>query len=135
MYVNCDEFSTSIGSSVTQDLKESPYMDGGKTRSKPLNFLLQNDQAMQETDISRNKYKSTDFRILNHEQELMSLEKSFQLHGLSMETEQISAKTQNLRVLSLEGRLLSRKRNPLRQVTSCIASINFLPRGDMLIIS
>ncbi|GAB2285209.1 hypothetical protein Dimus_019660 [Dionaea muscipula] len=110
-YINCREFSGS--------------MDGCETStSRPLSCLLQNDDAIQGTDIS--EYESTSFRILNLEQQLISLKKTLQQQISSVEDEQISSKPQNLRPIGFEGRSLSRKRNPGGYLTGCnICSINF----------
>ncbi|XP_057955032.1 BTB/POZ domain-containing protein At5g48130 isoform X2 [Malania oleifera] len=112
-YAHCGEFSGSLSSSrcpnsKSQNFGDSPYMDG-ESNSRPFGFLLQKDHAMQRSELSRKDFESTSFRIQNLEQELMSLKRTLHL------------KHQN----SLEGKALSRKRNPLGQVTACIGSVNF----------
>ncbi|GAB4859354.1 hypothetical protein Ancab_010817 [Ancistrocladus abbreviatus] len=129
-YIHDAEFSGSICSSrypnfKSQSLGESPYMDGGETDSRHLNCLLvQKDLGIQGTDISKTEYESTSFRILNLEHELMSLKKSLQLQKSSKNTEQIAAAPKTAKPFGLEGKSLSRKRNPLGQVAGCIGSVN-----------
>ncbi|GFS29583.1 phototropic-responsive NPH3 family protein [Actinidia rufa] len=87
-YAHGGEFSGSLSSSryansKSQNLGESPYIDGGETVSRPLSLLLQKDVTIQRSECSRKEYESTSFRIQNFEQELMSLKKSLQLHNIS----------------------------------------------------
>ncbi|CAK9133377.1 unnamed protein product [Ilex paraguariensis] len=140
-YANCGEFSRSLSSSryansKSQNLGESPYVDGGEAGTQPLSFFLQKDLAMPKSEfrseLSRKDYESTSFRIQNLEQELMSLKRGLQQQNISKKTEfipkktePISANPQSSRTFGLEGRTLSKKRNPLGQVTSCIGSVNF----------
>ncbi|KAA8526585.1 hypothetical protein F0562_008212 [Nyssa sinensis] len=136
-YAHCGEFSGSLSSSryansKSQNLGESPYMDGGEAGSRPLGFLLQKDIVMPRSEFSRKDYESTSFRIQNLEQELKSLKRSLQQQNISKKiepvskrTEPISANQQNVRPYGLEGRTLSKKRNPLGQVTACIGTVNF----------
>ncbi|KAK9285691.1 hypothetical protein L1049_024890 [Liquidambar formosana] len=129
-YAHCGEFSGSLSSSrcpnsKSQNLGESPFIDGGEEGSRPLSFLLQKDIAMQKSEFSRKDYESTSFRIQNLEQELMSLKRSLQWQNIPKKTEPILDKTQSLRPYGLEGRSLSKKRNPLGQVSACIGSVNF----------
>ncbi|XP_012081421.1 BTB/POZ domain-containing protein At5g48130 [Jatropha curcas] len=110
-FAHCGEFSGSLSSSrcpnsKSQNLAESPYSDGAEPVSKTLNFLLQNDIAAQRYELSRKEYESTSFRIQNLEQELLSLKQSMKPYGM-------------------ESRSLSKKRNPVGQVTGCISSVNF----------
>lgn len=122
-YAHCGEFSGSL--SRSQNLGESPYVDGGGSGSRPFSLLLQKDSAMQRSEFSRKDYESTSFRIQNLEQELMNLKRSLQLQNMSKKIDPTSANPLNLRPYGLEGRTLSKKRNPIGQVTSCIGSVNF----------
>ncbi|XP_050247833.1 BTB/POZ domain-containing protein At5g48130 [Quercus robur] len=124
------EFSGSLSSSrcpnsKSQNLGESPYTDGAEPGSRPLSFLLQKDLAMQRPDFSRQEYESTSFRIQTLEQELMSMKRTLQWQNISKRTEPISTKAQGTKPYGMESRSLSKKRNPLGQVTSCIGSVNF----------
>ncbi|KAK4369334.1 hypothetical protein RND71_013126 [Anisodus tanguticus] len=134
-YANCGEYSGSLSSTIypnskSQNLVESPYMEGSEGCSKPLSFLLKD--SVQKSKLSRKEYESTSFRIQSLEEELMSLKKSLQLQHISKKTETISKKVEpvspnrkSLRPYSLEGRTPSKKRNTIGQVTSCIGSVNF----------
>ncbi|KAK6259570.1 NPH3 domain - like 2 [Theobroma cacao] len=117
------QFSGSLSSSRcpnsrSLNLGESPNTDGAKPESKPLSFLLQNDLAMEKS------YESTSFRLQSLEQELMSLKKSLQWH-MSKKTDSNPNKSQSMKPYGLESRSLSKRRNPLGQVTSCMGSVNF----------
>lgn len=137
-YAHCGEFSGSLSSSryansKSQNLGESPYIGGGEAvSSRPLSFLLQKDAAIHRSELSRKEYESTSFRIQSLEQELMSLKKSLQIQNISAKKEPIPKKSepnstnpQGLRPYGLEGRTLSKKRNPIGQVSACIGSVNF----------
>ncbi|KAF5482588.1 hypothetical protein F2P56_003146 [Juglans regia] len=129
-YTHCGEFSGSLSSSrcpnsKSQNLGESPYMDGVEPSSRPLSLLLQKDLPTQRPEFSRKEYESTSLRIQNLEQELMSLKRSLQWQNRSKTTEPISNKTQSIKPYGLETSSLSKKRNPLGQVTGCIGSVNF----------
>ncbi|CBI28410.3 unnamed protein product, partial [Vitis vinifera] len=100
-YAHCGEFSGSLSSSrypnsKSQNLGESPYMDG-EPGSRPLSFLLQKDPVMQRSELSKKDYESTSFRIQNLEQELMSLKRNLQWQSM----------------------------NTLGQATGCIGAVNF----------
>lgn len=129
-HAHCGEFSGSLSSSrcpnsKSQNLGESPYTDGAEPGGRPLSFLLQKDLAMQRPDFSRQEYESTSFRIQTLEQELMSMKRTLQWQNISKITEPISTKAQGTKPYGMESRSLSKKRNPLGQVTSCIGSVNF----------
>ncbi|XP_030928596.1 BTB/POZ domain-containing protein At5g48130 [Quercus lobata] len=129
-HAHCGEFSGSLSSSrcpnsKSQNLGESPYTDGAEPGGRPLSFLLQKDLAMQRPDFSRQEYESTSFRIQTLEQELMSMKRTLQWQNISKRTEPISTKAQGTKPYGMESRSLSKKRNPLGQVTSCIGSVNF----------
>lgn len=129
-YVHCGEFSGSLSSSrcpnsKSLNLRESPYTDGAELGSRPLSFLLQKDLATQKPELSRNEYESTSFRIQNLEEELMSLKRSLQWQNISKKAEPITTKSQSLKPYGKDSRSLSKKRNPVGQVTSCIGSVNF----------
>ncbi|GMG98746.1 hypothetical protein Nepgr_000586 [Nepenthes gracilis] len=129
-YMHYGEYSGSIPSSGNlnfgnKNIGERPYMDGDETGSQSLSCLLQKDLEMQVNDLSRIEYETTSFRILNLEQELMSLKRSLQLQKSSKETAEISAKPQISKPSASEGRSLSRKRGILGQVTDCTGSLNF----------
>ncbi|OMO62546.1 hypothetical protein COLO4_33029 [Corchorus olitorius] len=118
------QFSGSLSSSRcpnsrSLNLGESPYLDGAEADGKPLSFLLQNDRSMERN------YESTSFRLQSLEQELMSLKKSLQWQNMSKKTDSNPNKLQNMKPFGLEGRSLSKRRNPLGQVTGCIGSVNF----------
>ncbi|KAH7842741.1 hypothetical protein Vadar_008620 [Vaccinium darrowii] len=119
--------SSRYGNSKSQNLSESPYIDGGgEAVSRPLSFLIQRDIAIQRSKCSRKEYESTSFRIQSLEQELLSLKKSLQLQNMSPITDPVekkpeAANPQNLMPYSS----LSRKKNPLGQVSACIGSVNF----------
>ncbi|XP_022758945.1 BTB/POZ domain-containing protein At5g48130-like [Durio zibethinus] len=118
------QFSGSLSSSRcpnsnSLNLGESPYKDGAGTDSKPLSLFLRNDLAMERS------YESTSFRIQNLEQELMSLKKSLQWHNMSKKTDSTPNKSQSMKPYGIESRLVSRRRNPLGQVTGCMGSLNF----------
>ncbi|WJZ99671.1 hypothetical protein VitviT2T_018093 [Vitis vinifera] len=128
-YAHCGEFSGSLSSSrypnsKSQNLGESPYMDG-EPGSRPLSFLLQKDPVMQRSELSKKDYESTSFRIQNLEQELMSLKRNLQWQSMSKKTEQLSNKSQSLKSYGLDGKTLSKKRNTLGQATGCIGAVNF----------
>ncbi|KAF3617374.1 BTB/POZ domain-containing protein [Capsicum annuum] len=132
-YAHCGEYSGSLSSTIypnskSQNLVESPYMEGSEGCSKPLSLLK--DSANHE--LSRKEYESTSFRIQSLEEELMSLKKTLQLQHISKQTETISKKVEpvspnlkSMRPYGLEGRTPSKKRNTIGQVTSCIGSVNF----------
>lgn len=129
-YAHCGEFSGSLPSSrcpnsKSLNLGESPYTDGAEPGSRTLSFLLQKDQAIQRPEFSRKEYESTSFRIQNLEEELISLKRSLQWQNISKKAEPISTKAPSLKPYGKESRSLSKKRNPLGQVTSCIGSVNF----------
>ncbi|KAM3697035.1 hypothetical protein ACJW30_06G083600 [Castanea mollissima] len=129
-HAHCGEFSGSLSSSrcpnsKSQNLGESPYTDGAEPGGRPLSFLLQKDLTMQRPDFSRQEYESTSFRIQTLEQELMSMKRTLQWQNISKITEPISTKAQGTKPYGMESRSLSKKRNPLGQVTSCIGSVNF----------
>lgn len=135
-YAHCGEYSGSLSSTIypnskSQNLVDSPYMEGSEGGSKPLSILLK-DSAVQRSEFSRKEYESTSFRIQSLEEELMSLKKTLQLQHTSKQTETISKKVepvsanlQSLKPFGLEGRTPSKKRNTAGQVTSCIGSVNF----------
>ncbi|KAK6919241.1 NPH3 domain [Dillenia turbinata] len=128
-YAHCGDFSGSLTSSrqansKSQNLEDSPYTDGDLC-SRPLSFLLQKDNAIQKSDFSRKEYESTSFRIQNLEQKHMSLKRSLEWQNLTKRTESIPAPQQNLRSYSSVGNMLSKKKNPLGQVSACIGSVNF----------
>ena len=130
-YVHCGEYSGSLSSSRCQYSKslhpgESPlFTDGAEPTSGPLSFLLQKEASDQRLEISRKEYESTSFRIQNLEQELMSLKSSLQWQNISKRAEPIPTKPQSLKPYGKDSRSLSKKMNPLGQVTSCIGSVNF----------
>lgn len=129
-YTHCREFSGSLLSSrclnsKSQNLGESPSTDGVEPSSRPLSLLLQKDLGTQRPEFSRKEYESTSLRIQNLEQELMSLKSNLQWQNRSKTTEPISNKTQSIKPYSMETRSLSKKMNPLGQVTGCIGSVNF----------
>ncbi|PON63576.1 Voltage dependent potassium channel [Parasponia andersonii] len=129
-YVHSGDYSGSLSSSRCQYSKslhtgESPFTDGAEPTSRPLSFLLQKEAADQRQELSRKEYESTSFRIQNLEQELMSLKRSLRWQNISKGTEPISTKPQSLKPFSKDSRSLSKKMNPLGQVTSCIGSVNF----------
>ncbi|XP_049374687.1 BTB/POZ domain-containing protein At5g48130 [Solanum verrucosum] len=133
-YAQCGEYSGSLSSTIypnskSQNLVESPCMEGSEGGSKTLSFLLK-DSAVQRSEFSRKEYESTSFRIQNLEEELMSLKKTLQLQHISKQTETISKKVepvsadfQSLKPYGLEGRTPTKK--SVGQVTSCIGSVNF----------
>lgn len=128
-YMHCGEFSGSLPSSMCPNSKSlnqggSPFTDKAEPGSRPLRFLLTKDPAMKSCEFSRTDYESTSFRIQNLEQELMSLKRSL-VQNTSKNTESVSTKHQNIKFYGLESRSLSKKRNPLGQVTGCIGSVNF----------
>ncbi|PIA58135.1 hypothetical protein AQUCO_00500225v1 [Aquilegia coerulea] len=128
-YAHCGEFSGSLSSSrcpnpKSQLLGETPsYEADGEGIARPLGFLLQKDAVMHSSELSRKDYESTSFRIQNLEQELMSLKRSLQWKNNSNEPEH-PVKPTTMRT-GLEKRSLSKKRNPVGQVTSCIGSVSF----------
>ena len=129
-YAHWGDLSGSLSSSrcpysTSQNFGDSPYTDGPDLSSRPLGFLLQKDTMMQQLKFSTREYESTSFRIQNLEQELMSLKKSLQLQNIATKSEQELVKSQKMKPYGLESRSLSKKRNPLGQVTGCISSVNF----------
>lgn len=143
-YTHCGEFSGSLSSSryansKSQNLGESPYINGSEGGSRPLGFLLQKDSSMRRrpeelsSEISRKDYESTSFRIQNLEKEIMSLKRSLQVQQISKKNEKSSKKIeavsenlQSIRPHGLVERRMSKKKNPLQgQVTSCIGTVNF----------
>ncbi|XP_058210440.1 BTB/POZ domain-containing protein At5g48130 [Rhododendron vialii] len=131
-YAHGVEFSGSPSSSryansKSQNLSESPYIDGGgEAVSRPLSFLIQRDIAIQRSECSRKEYESTSFRIQSLEQELMSLKKNLQLENMSPETDPVVKKSEAANSLNfMPYSSLSRQRNPLGQVRACIGSVNF----------
>ncbi|KAK4420568.1 BTB/POZ domain-containing protein [Sesamum alatum] len=140
-YTHCGEFSGSVSSSRyansrSQHLGESPYINGSEGASRPLSFLLQKDSSIRRpemsSEISRKDYESTSFRIQNLEKELMSLKMSLQLQQISKKNEKglkkvepVSDNLQSIRPYGLVERRMSKKKNPLGQVTSCIGTVNF----------
>lgn len=139
-YTHCSEFSGSLSSSraannKSQNLRESPYMDGSEGGSRPLSFLLQKDVTMNSSEvrneISGKDYESTSFRIQNLEQELVSLKKTLHVQAVprkwepaQMNVEPVSGSFQDIKPFTMGGRTMSKKRNPVGQVTSCIGSVN-----------
>lgn len=129
-YAHCGEFSGSLSSSrcpnsKSQNLGDSPCVDGAEQGSRPLSFLLQKDNVTQRPELSRKEYESTSFRIQNLEQELMSLKRSLQWQIISKKKEPVSTPAPSLKLYGKDGRSMSKKSNPLGQVTSCIGSVNF----------
>ncbi|KAF4359341.1 BTB/POZ domain-containing protein At5g48130 [Cannabis sativa] len=128
-YAHCGEYSGSLSSSRCQYSRslhpgDSPFTEGAEPTSRPLSLLLQKDAAGPE--LSRVEFESTSFRIQNLEQELMSLKRSLQWQNISKGTsEPSSTKQQSLKPFGKDNRSLSKKINPLGQVTSCIGSVNF----------
>lgn len=129
-YGHCGEFSGSLSSSRCPNSKnlnlgESPYTDGAEPGSRPLSFLLQKDLAIQRPEFSRNEFESTSFRIQNLEEELMALKRTLQCQNISTKAESIATKSQSLKPYGKDSRSLSKRRNPIGHVTSCIGSVNF----------
>ncbi|KAG4952807.1 hypothetical protein JHK87_038401 [Glycine soja] len=129
-YAHCGDMSGSLSSSrypysASQNLGESPYTDGPELSSRPLSFLLQKDNVMQNFKFSTTEYESTSFRIQNLEQELMSLKRSLQLHNIVTKAEPNLIKSQKMKPCGIETRSLSKRSNPIGQATSCISSVNF----------
>ncbi|KAK3184497.1 hypothetical protein Dsin_031783 [Dipteronia sinensis] len=129
-YMHCGEFSGSLSSSrcpnsKSQNQGESPYTDGAEPGNRPLSFLLTKDLGMHSCEFSRKDYESTSFRIQNLEQELVSLKRTLQLQNISSKTESNPTKPKNIKFYGLESRSLSKKKNPLGQVTGCIGHVNF----------
>ncbi|KAM6548480.1 hypothetical protein CsatB_020156 [Cannabis sativa] len=128
-YAHCGEYSGSLSSSRCQYSRslhpgDSPFTEGAEPTSRPLSLLLQKEAAGPE--LSRVEFESTSFRIQNLEQELMSLKRSLQWQNISKGTsEPSSTKQQSLKPFGKDNRSLSKKINPLGQVTSCIGSVNF----------
>ncbi|KAK6142318.1 hypothetical protein DH2020_022666 [Rehmannia glutinosa] len=115
--------SSRYANSKSQNLVESPYVNGSEGGSRPLGFLLQKDSSIRRphdplgSDISRMDYESTSFRIQNLEKELMSLKRSLQLQQKnSKKIEPVSG---------LFERRITKKKIPVGQVTSCIGTVNF----------
>ncbi|KAL2252209.1 BTB/POZ domain-containing protein At5g48130 [Sesamum indicum] len=143
-YTHCGEFSGSVSSSRyansrSQNLGESPYINGSEGGSRPLSFLLQKDASIRRpelsSEISRKDYESTSFRIQNLEKELMSLKMSLRVQQISKKNdkgskkvEPVSENLQSIRPYGLVERRMSKKKNPLGQVTSCIGTVNFGPQ-------
>ncbi|KAK6918753.1 NPH3 domain [Dillenia turbinata] len=128
-YAHCGDFSGSLSSSrqansKSQNPGDSPYTDG-ELCSRTLSFLLQKDNSIQRSNFSRKEYESTSFRIQNLEQELMSLKRSLEQQNITKKTESIPAQQQNFRPYSPARKALSKKKNPLGQVSACIGSVNF----------
>ncbi|KAF9589301.1 hypothetical protein IFM89_022371 [Coptis chinensis] len=128
-YAHCGDFSGSIPSSRCPDPKsqvlgETPSYETGEVVVRPLGFLLQKDIVTHSSELSKKDYESTSFRIHNLEQELMSLKKSLQWKSISNGTE-LPLKPPNTESYGLEKRSLSKSRNPMGQVTSCIGSVSF----------
>ncbi|KAK4363190.1 hypothetical protein RND71_018431 [Anisodus tanguticus] len=133
-YANCGEYSGSLSSTIypnskSQNLVESPYMEGSEGCSNPLSLLK---DSLQRSKLSRKEYESTSFRIQSLEEELISLKKTLQLQHISKQTETISKKVESispncksLRPFGLEGRTPSKKRNTSGHVTSCMGFVNF----------
>lgn len=119
-YAHYGEFSGSLSSSRNPDsrsrnLEESPYVDT-ETGSRPLSFLLQKEVAAQKSEIlSKKDYESTSFRIQNLEKELTALKRSLEMQKSLKRTDPVS-----IRLNGPEGKALSRKRNPFREVAGCI---------------
>lgn len=129
-YAHCGDMSGSLSSSrypysASQNLGESPYTDGPELSSRPLSFLLQKDNVMQNFKFSTTDYESTSFRIQNLEQELVSLKRSLQLHNIVTKAEPNLIKSQKMKPCGIETRSLSKRSNPIGQATSCISSVNF----------
>nr|XP_043618761.1 BTB/POZ domain-containing protein At5g48130 [Erigeron canadensis] len=129
-YAHHGDFSGSLPSSRYANsrshyLAESPCVDGEDARNLPLSFLLQKDLASENPEFCKTEYESTSFRIQTLEYQLMTLKRSLQLQNTSKKREQISNKVEPVRPYGLEGRTMSKKRNPLGQVTSCIGTVNF----------
>lgn len=130
-YVHCGEYSGSLSSNRCPNSRclnhgESPYTDGAEPGCRaPLSFLLHKDKSSLNPEVTRNEYESTSFRIQNLEQELMSLKKSLQWKNVSNSTEPTLTKTQSFKPYCKESRSLSKRKNPIGQVTSCIGSVNF----------
>ena len=129
-YVHCGEHSGSLASSRCQLSKslnpsDSPFTDGAEPASRPVSFLLQKEVMTEKPEFSRKEYESTSFRIQSLEQELMSLKRSLQWQNIQKKTEQVSDKPQSLKPLGKDERSLSRKSNPLGQVTNCVGSVSF----------
>ncbi|KAK6117814.1 hypothetical protein DH2020_048441 [Rehmannia glutinosa] len=115
--------SSRYANSKSQNLVESPYVNGSEGGSRPLGFLLQKDSSIRRphdqlgSDLSRMDYESTSFRIQSLEKELMSLKRSLQLQQKNpKKIEPVSG---------LFERRITKKKIPVGQVTSCIGTVNF----------
>ncbi|WCJ37420.1 Phototropic-responsive NPH3 family protein [Euphorbia peplus] len=127
-FIQSGEFSGSLTSSRCPNSRnlnvaDCPYNDGVEPVSRTLSFLLQKDVQAQRYELSRKEYESTSFRIQNLEQELSSLKKTLHLQS-SLKRAEVSTRPQTTKSYGMESRSLSKKRNPVGQVTGCISSVN-----------
>ncbi|EYU43189.1 hypothetical protein ABFS82_08G122200 [Erythranthe guttata] len=144
-YTNGGECSGSLSSSIyansqSQNIGDSPYMNGSEGGSRPLSFFMNKDSSMlirphdqliMSSDISMKDYESASFRIQTLEKEVLSLKRRLQSQKKSNKNDKSSWKkiepvSGNIRAHSVEERRLSKKKNGGGQVsTSCIGTANF----------
>ena len=129
-YIQYGEFSGSLSGSRchiprSQNLGESPFqqaIEEGETtiRPPPLGSLLQKESSTKRSELNKEDYESTSFRLQTLEQELMSVKISLRRQNVPKGSGHVTPKTESFRVIGLEGRTVVKKRKSLGQVSSCI---------------
>lgn len=118
-YIQYEEFSGSVSSSRcqiprSQNLGESPFMqatdEGETTIGPPLVSLLQKDISTKRSELCKEDYESTSFRLQALEQELMSLKRRLRWQNVPKGSDHITQKTDSFRLIGLEGRTVVKKR-------------------------
>lgn len=127
-FIHYREFSESLSGSRcqiprSQNLGESPFMqaadEGEATVGPPLGSLLQKDISTKRSELSKEDYESTSFRLQTLEQELTSLKRSLRQQNVPKGSDHTAPKTDSFRLVELEGRTVANKRKSLGQVSSC----------------
>ena len=129
-YMHCGEFSGSLSGSRcllprSQNMGESPFKqpteEGERTISPaPLGSLFQKDCSTKRSELNKEDYESTSFRLQTLEQELISLKRSLRRQNVPKGSDHVTPKTESFRLIGLEGRTVVKKRKSLGQVSSCI---------------
>ncbi|KAJ8899318.1 hypothetical protein K2173_018292 [Erythroxylum novogranatense] len=109
-YANYGDFSGSLSSS--------------KSRRQIINDLPTKIPSRSDIEFSR-RNASPSLRIQNLEQEILSLKRILQSKNTSKRQETTPTMEQSMKSYCMEGRSLSKRKNSLGQVTSCIGSMNF----------
>ncbi|KAJ8899450.1 hypothetical protein K2173_018424 [Erythroxylum novogranatense] len=125
-YANYGDFSGSLSSSKCPTSKtQTPFTEGEEPGGKSSTIFQQKYLVDLTSEFSRKECESTSSRIQNLEQEILSLKRILQSKNTSKRQETTPTMEQSMKSYCMEGRSLSKRKNSLGQVTSCIGSVNF----------